>query len=223
MPTLPEHENPAEIYYNEKESKKYHNNTRITKIQAELSNRAIELLNIEEKAPLILDLGCGSGLSGKVLSSGGYKCVGVDIAPEMLKIAQKDDIFGYGLLCCDIGQELPFKDDIFDYAISISAVQWLFQSFRKDHDTQKRIHTFFRSLYESIKKRAVLQFYCSKKEIEILKKEALRAGFSGGIVIDNENTRNSKIFLVLSKHMIKLNIDKKEPPTKKAYKRAKVE
>lgn len=198
MPQLPENTSPAELYYNDKESLKYHKNTRISKIQQELSNRAIELLEIEEDYPLILDIGCGSGLSGSVLNDKNYEWIGVDISYDMLSIAS-NSTKNFGLICSDIGYTFPFKEESFDYAISISAIQWLFQSFKKEHNPQKRIKTFFKGLYSTIKRTAVLQFYCSEKQIEILKKEAIIAGFDGGLVVDNENTKNCKKFLVLNK------------------------
>jgi 18S rRNA (guanine1575-N7)-methyltransferase len=47
--------------------------------------RALELLNLPEgDSPLLLDIGCGSGLSGEILDEHGYNWVGVDIAPSML-------------------------------------------------------------------------------------------------------------------------------------------
>lgn len=54
-------------------------------IQVQMSERAIELLLLPEDTPcLILDLGCGSGLSGSVLEEHGYCWVGLDISPSML-------------------------------------------------------------------------------------------------------------------------------------------
>jgi SAM-dependent methyltransferase len=47
--------------------------------------RALELLNLPEgDSPFLLDIGCGSGLSGEILDEHGYNWVGVDIAPSML-------------------------------------------------------------------------------------------------------------------------------------------
>jgi hypothetical protein len=50
-----------------------------------MTYRALELLNLPPGEPaLLLDIGCGSGLSGEILDEEGYMWVGVDIAPSML-------------------------------------------------------------------------------------------------------------------------------------------
>lgn len=91
----PEHTGPPEFFYNEDEAKKYTNNSRMIEIQvgmgnqpvachaapctsqrcvihtqARLTNRAVELLALpEDDTPkLLLDIGCGSGLSGEQLT-----------------------------------------------------------------------------------------------------------------------------------------------------------
>lgn len=50
-----------------------------------MTYRALELLNLPEGEPqFLLDIGCGSGLSGEILTEEGHHWVGVDIAPSML-------------------------------------------------------------------------------------------------------------------------------------------
>lgn len=50
-----------------------------------MTYRALELLNLPPDEPaFILDIGCGSGLSGEILDEQGYTWVGVDVAPSML-------------------------------------------------------------------------------------------------------------------------------------------
>ena len=47
--------------------------------------RALELLCLPEgKQCMLLDIGCGSGLSGEILDEEGQHWVGLDIAPAML-------------------------------------------------------------------------------------------------------------------------------------------
>jgi len=84
----PEHTAPPEVFYGIDEAKKYSRNTRIMEIQATMSDRAIEMLCLPEDQPsLILDIGCGSGLSGECLSDQGHHWVGMDISEAMLDIA----------------------------------------------------------------------------------------------------------------------------------------
>ena len=50
-----------------------------------MTYRALELLNLPPDEPaFLLDIGCGSGLSGEILDEEGYIWAGVDIAPSML-------------------------------------------------------------------------------------------------------------------------------------------
>ena len=63
--------------------------TRMIEIQLTMSERAVELLCLPEDQPChILDLGCGSGLSGETLSEQGHTWTGVDISSAMLSMYQ---------------------------------------------------------------------------------------------------------------------------------------
>lgn len=54
-------------------------------IQVQMCERAIELLTLpEDQSCLLLDIGCGSGLSGSVLEEQGHVWIGVDISSAML-------------------------------------------------------------------------------------------------------------------------------------------
>ena len=75
-------------FYDGNEAKKYHKSSRIVHIQREITNRAIELLNLAPDRPCyVLDVGCGSGLSGAALEKAGHYWVGCDISPAMLEVA----------------------------------------------------------------------------------------------------------------------------------------
>lgn len=68
--------------------------TRNQQIQADMTYRALELLNMPPDRPgYLLDIGCGSGLSGEILDDEGYIWTGVDIAPSML--GELCDYFSY--------------------------------------------------------------------------------------------------------------------------------
>ena len=57
-------------------------------IQADLAQRCIELLSFEDDEPkFILDIGCGSGISGAELTDSGHFWDGIDISRDMLSIS----------------------------------------------------------------------------------------------------------------------------------------
>ncbi|XP_022205911.1 probable 18S rRNA (guanine-N(7))-methyltransferase isoform X1 [Nilaparvata lugens] len=197
----PEHQAPPEIFYNETEAQKYSQNSRMIEIQVQMSERAVELLALPEDEPcLLLDIGCGSGLSGSVLEDQGHTWVGVDISAAMLNVAQEREVEG-DLMLGDMGQGVPFRPGCFDGAISISALQWLCNADRRTHKPAKRLHNFFSSLYASLSRtaRAVFQFYPENSEqVELITSQAMKSGFYGGLVVDYPNsTKAKKFFLVL--------------------------
>lgn len=76
-------------FYNETEARNYDQNSRMQTIQTEIAERALEMLQLPEgKASYILDIGCGSGLSGDVLEENGHYWVGCDISSDMLQVGQ---------------------------------------------------------------------------------------------------------------------------------------
>ena len=78
-----------EHFYDAKEAKKYHRSSRMKHIQAEITNRAIELLALPARPCYILDIGCGSGLSGEALERAGHYWAGCDISASMLEVARQ--------------------------------------------------------------------------------------------------------------------------------------
>eukprot|EP01004_Peranema_trichophorum_P006376 NODE_5198_length_1051_cov_46.525862_g4639_i0.p1 GENE.NODE_5198_length_1051_cov_46.525862_g4639_i0~~NODE_5198_length_1051_cov_46.525862_g4639_i0.p1 ORF type:complete len:307 (+),score=77.10 NODE_5198_length_1051_cov_46.525862_g4639_i0:57-977(+) len=194
---------PPEVFYSQDEANKYVQNTRIQKIQSAMSARAIELLNFPPNSGpmLLLDIGCGSGLSGSVLEEQGHYWIGVDISSNMLQVALEREVEG-DLLELDMGTGLPFRPGSFDGAISISALQWLCNADKKEHIPQRRLKTFFTTLFASLRRgsRAVFQFYPQNQiQLEMIVRQSEKCGFTGGLVIDYPNsTRAKKYFLVLS-------------------------
>ncbi|KAK2496271.1 hypothetical protein MC885_010949 [Smutsia gigantea] len=193
----PEHGGPPELFYDEKEARKYMHNSRMIEVQTRMAGRALELLCLPEGQPCyLLDIGCGSGLSGDYLSGEGHYWVGVDISPAMLDAALDRETEG-DLLLGDMGQGLPFKPGTFDGCISISALQWLCNANKKSDIPAKRLYYFFSSLYSVLVHgaRAVLQLYPENSEqLELITIQAIKAGFTGGVVVDYPNSAKAKKF-----------------------------
>ena len=123
-----------------------------------MCERAIELLCLpEDSQQFILDIGCGSGLSGSVLEDQGHVWVGVDIAKAMLDVALEREVEG-DLVLGDMGQGMPFKAGTFDGAVSISALQWLCNADKSSHVPQKRLYQFFTTLFSCLVSRTILNF-----------------------------------------------------------------
>jgi 18S rRNA (guanine1575-N7)-methyltransferase len=197
----PEHIGPPELFYNDEEAKKYSQNSRIIEIQMQMSERALELLSLPPDQPsFILDIGCGSGLSGEAITESGHYWVGLDISQPMLDVALKREVEG-DLFVHDMGQGLGFRPGSFDGAISVSALQWLCNADKKEHQPHKRLYKFFSSLYACLARgaRAVFQFYPENPDqMELITHQAMRAGFTGGVVVDYPNsTKAKKMYLCL--------------------------
>jgi len=200
----PEHEAPPEIFYDEVEAKKYTTNTRMVEIQSQMTQRALEMLMIpsaEEGGPkLLLDIGCGSGLSGEVIEENGHTWIGLDISKSMLDVALDREVEG-DLCLADMGNGLFFRAGVFDGAISISALQWLCNADKKSHEPRRRLHKFFQSLYACLSRgaRAIFQFYPENPDqMELITASAMKCGFTGGLVVDFPNsTKAKKYFLCL--------------------------
>ncbi|THG95856.1 hypothetical protein EW026_g5868 [Hermanssonia centrifuga] len=159
---------PPEIYYGDIEAKKYTNNTRVQQIQADMTYRALELLNLPPDEPaFLLDIGCGSGLSGEILDEEGYNWIGVDVAPSMLEVALEREVEG-DLFLQDIGQGFGFRPGSFDGAI---------------RNPSRAILQFYPT---------------SDDQIQLITSIAQKAGFGGGLVVDYPNSKKAKkVFLCL--------------------------
>ncbi|KAF2105263.1 williams Beuren syndrome chromosome region 22 protein-like protein [Lophiotrema nucula] len=203
----PEDTLPPDLFYNDSESRKYTTSSRIQKIQSDMTRRALALLSLSSPS-LVLDIGCGSGLSGEILSQaddegtpgGPHVWVGFDISASMLGVALEKEVEG-DLLLADAGQGVPFRAGTFDAAISISAIQWLCNAESSEDSPAGRLSRFFNGLYASLRRggRAVCQFYPKNNEQKkMVSSAAVRAGFGAGLLEDDPGTKNAKTYLVLT-------------------------
>ncbi|EGF98422.1 uncharacterized protein MELLADRAFT_54207 [Melampsora larici-populina 98AG31] len=206
----PEHQAPPEIFYNDTEAAKYTTSSRIQSVQAEMAERCLELLNLptittttttssSSEDIFLLDIGCGSGLSGDIITEEGHHWVGVDISGSMLEIALDREVEG-DLCLHDIGQGFGFRAGSFDGAISVSVIQWLCNADKSTNSPPKRLKLFFESLFGSLVRgaRAVFQFYPeSDDQVRFIMSYANRAGFTGGLVVDYPNSQKAKKFYLV--------------------------
>ncbi|KAF5745997.1 S-adenosyl-L-methionine-dependent methyltransferases superfamily protein isoform 1 [Tripterygium wilfordii] len=203
MSNRPELLAPPEIYYDDAEACKYTSSSRIIEIQAKLSERALELLALpDDGVPrLLLDIGCGSGLSGETPSENGHQWIGLDISQSMLDVALEQEVEG-DLLLSDMGQGLPLRTGVIDGAISISAIQWLCNVDKTSHEPRLRLKAFFGSLYRCLSRGAKAAFQMYPENVaqrELILSSAMRAGFAGGVVVDYpHSSKMRKEFVVLT-------------------------
>lgn len=195
----PELKAPATELYSTTGAAKYASSSRMTQVQTALAERCLELLALPQDQPsLLLDIGTGTGLSGDVLTQANHHWIGTDLSLPMLEEALERDVSG-DLLQADAGDGVPFRMGCFDGAVSVSAVQWLCNADRSEHNPYKRLNAFFATLYASLRKsaRAVLQFYPQNvAQMELLTASAMRAGFSGGLLVDYPNSAKAKKYFL---------------------------
>lgn len=98
----------ADAHYDPSEAQRY--TDRNAQIQNDLASRCLELLCVSPRHKLLLDLGCGSGLSAIAIEAAGHTWIGVDVAREMLLLAAADERSGScgGLIQGDLGA-LPLR------------------------------------------------------------------------------------------------------------------
>ena len=111
----------------------------------------------------------------------------------------------------DIGQGFAFRPGTFDYAISVSAIQWLCIAEKSAYNPYKRLKNFFSSLYKClvIGARCCFQFYPQNPEqVDMITKSALENGFTGGVLVDfPHSTKAKKYYLFLQAGYTKESID----------------
>ncbi|MEM6846043.1 MAG: class I SAM-dependent methyltransferase [Bacteroidota bacterium] len=97
---------------------------RNTKMADKIFNIILTAIGTGNNNETVLDAGCGTGLYASRLSDKGVSVTGVDYAPAMIRIARKkcaNEKVSYKL--ADLSKTLPYYNDYFNHAISISSLQ----------------------------------------------------------------------------------------------------
>jgi len=101
-------------------------------IQRTITKRCLQMLAIPKgQSRLLLDIGCGSGISGSVLSEKGHMWIGMDISKAMLDVASTREEVEGDLIHSDMGHGFGYRSGTFDGAVSVSALQWLCSAEKK--------------------------------------------------------------------------------------------
>ncbi|KDO22410.1 hypothetical protein SPRG_11362 [Saprolegnia parasitica CBS 223.65] len=132
-------------FYSPTQATTYHSAANAS-IQRDLTSLALSLLPRDAATACLLDIGCGSGLSTAHLPP---HAVGIDMSLSMLQIATRGAASSF---VCGAAMDLPFRDGMFDHAISISMLQWL---------SDEQLRRFFRELSRVLQPHgtAVFQVY----------------------------------------------------------------
>ncbi|MHA2183778.1 MAG: class I SAM-dependent methyltransferase [Promethearchaeota archaeon] len=186
-------------YYSEEEISRYSLSKSIMRIQRKITLRALELLELTTTNLLVMDAGCGPGLTTSVIRKQGYKTIALDFIAQFLYFY---DIKELNPIAADIGN-LPFKENVFDAIISISAFQWIIRDIHKN-EVRKQIIDLMKSFYFLLKPKTkmVIQFYPKNNLVleTFGKVISENTKFKGNFIIDNpENPKKRKIFILLLK------------------------
>lgn len=225
----PEHSG-QKVYYQGETAQIYNQSSSLNNIQGRITERCLKIIKDPEGA-LILDIGCGSGISTERILDNGNYVIGVDISEEMLRLAQnRVEAIMYGteaagkfcdFATVDIGEGLPFQSATFDYAISVSVLQWLCVQ----DNFKKLLNAFFYTLYDVMKSTgmAVLQYFPeTDKHMEDIMKYAKKHGFAGGTLIENaDSKKKKKTYLILEMAYSKGKTDHVAAVKEKKFKRVK--
>ena len=191
----PEHSSSASAsHYDEAEALRYTNANATT--QDELAQCCLWHVQrgaATQAALLMLDLGCGSGLSSLRLERAGHRVIGVDVSSDMLHHSQQRERPDSLLVHANLAGGLPFAAravGLFDGAISVSVLQWLTPA------SQLKLFSDLRVALRPLAC-AVLQFYpTTPSEAQAGVDAAVRAGLDAELAIDMPHaSRARKLFL----------------------------
>ena len=201
----PRKESLDRSYYFGEKAEDYAKSKWMARNQMKSTLRALELLEDLriggklQKSPefhLILDLGCGSGFSSHIIEEYGFHTIGLDNSFDMLVQNRKNTVPTTRNIVCGLIEALPFRKNIFDDIVSISAFNFILDNVL-ERNKRKKLQKVSEILSDILKPngRCVIEFYPQKEDISTYL-ESLK-NFIGGMVVDNPNQRKEQKFLIL--------------------------
>ncbi len=162
--------------------------------------------HLSKERSLILDMGCGTGFSSEILVSQGFRVVAIDILVDMIyKAREKKESYkeydSISLVLADINF-LPFRDEIYEVAISVSAFNFIIHNLHEMEEKRKRVSKTARNLFTILKPkgRIVIEFYPSnQRELEMFTSSFTKNGFNGFLIKKREIQQSGQTFLLLKK------------------------
>lgn len=176
------------------DTEKSYEKAAIRKTQIQMAQRILQELDLK-KDSLVLDTGCGSGFSMESSLAVTEKVFGFDISQELLLVAKRKGI--KNLVRADF-ESIPFRENVFDAIISVSAIQWF--NPKDEHDVKDHYSLIAKGFFRLLKSggKAGLQFYpATEREWEIAVK-CFKKLF-GGYIIEEGDGRKRKRYLILEK------------------------
>ncbi len=176
------------------DTEKSYEKAAIRKAQIQMAQRILQELALSDSS-FVLDAGCGSGFSMESAFAITNNSFGFDISSELLLVAKKKGIKN---LVRASFNEPPFRENVFDAIISVSALQWFYP--KDEHDLKDHYAQIAKEFFRLLKDggKAGLQFYpATEKEWKIAVK-CFRKLF-GGYIIEEGEGRKKKKYLILEK------------------------
>jgi len=177
--------------------------------QVQTTQKVLELLEsdqiggqISDKSSksLFLDIGCGTGFSSHTILNSNFenRIIGIDISLDMIKQCEKDPEIH--IILADMRYP-PFRPEKFNYVISISAFNFASHGARSKNHMKNLIQKALNALEMILVKkgRVGIEFYPTESEENFFISGLRNLNFTGGLIIEQPNSKHEKKFLILKK------------------------
>ena len=161
---------------------------------------------IIEENSLLLDLGCGTGFSSEIISTHGFRVIGVDILKDMLfKTGEKKRLYSeyrkIEFILADINS-LPLREMTIDHVLSVSAYNFITHGLLENKEKEKRINSTAQYLHNILKPlgRIIIEFYpLDEQELKSYISSFINNGFNGFLIKKHEKQKSGQTFILLKK------------------------